>query len=69
MSKLLCRNSLLRTAKLLSHHQPLVLILVRCAPRMSGVNVCFEHAVIHSLRIQRPLLSQGLTKSGSRLMP
>ena len=66
MSKLLCRSSLLRIAMRFSHHQPLVVRHVHF-PAV-GVNVCFEHAVNHPLRIQRPKPCQDMTEPDSRLM-
>ena len=53
-SKLLYRNSLLRTATHLFHHRPLAVRHVHFAPHMGG-GVCSEHAATHFLRIQKPM--------------
>lgn len=68
MSKLLCRNTLPKTARHLFPHLPWVVRHVRFATHVDA-SVCFEHAADHSLRIQRPLPWQDWTLSDSQLMP
>ena len=68
MSKLLCRNSLLRRARHLFPHLPWEVRHVQFATHVDA-SVCFEHAADHSLRIRRPLPEQDSTLLDSQLMP